>query len=176
MYQIQRNTEYNIQRNINYIYLCLFCGIFSIITMIAFITRDNHGSQNIKIKENTKTIEYLTREVQQLKHLLYTVQMNAKVTVTHYSPSVDETDKDPYITAFLKRVKVGYIAVSRDLMLRGWTPGRKVYIPGEGIFIIADLMNKRKGNWIDMFVPTKKEANEKGIRRDVIATLFLEGF
>jgi|GEM_PF-5125084 len=88
-----------------------------------------------------------------------------EVTVTAYSPSKTETDSSPYITAFNKKVKPGTIAVSRDLFLAGWTPGRKVYIYQIGVFEIADLMHRRKSNHLDIFFWTRDQAIQFGIKK-----------
>jgi len=156
---------------ISMFYLILFIAISVILTTHQY----SLNKSNNKIKQLTSIVTQLKTELADAMKLMYTVQTNARVTVTHYSPDKAQKDNDPYITAFMARVKVGYVAVSRDLMDRGWTPGRRVYIPGRGVFIIADLMNKRKGNWVDVFVNTKTEADELGIERNIIASLFLEG-
>ena len=100
------------------------------------------------------------------------------VTVTAYSPRVQETDDTPYITASNTRVAEGTIAVSRDLWLAGWAFGKKVFIEcasGKkgreeskaglcGIFLIQDAMNQRYTKRIDIFIHSTKKARAAGIR------------
>ena len=86
-----------------------------------------------------------------------------KVTATCYSPSIDETDSTPFITASGDSVGVKHIAVSRDLYKKGWRFDSIVYIKEMNeFFIIKDLMNKRWKNRIDFFALTKPEALEFG--------------
>ena len=147
-------------------------SLFLIVSKELTILKDK--LTQVTVSNKTEIIK-LKEELKDTKKLMYSVQTNARVTLTYYSPDKEQTDNDPYITAFLVRVRVGFVAVSRDLMDRGWTPGKRVYIPGKGVYIIADLMNERKGNWIDVFVNTEQEADELGITRNVVASLFLGG-
>ena len=83
------------------------------------------------------------------------------VTVTTYTPSVEECDSTPHITASgfkidtlnPKRHKI--IAVSRDLK-RKWKFGTKIRITGmgkhDGTYIVKDVMNKRYKKRIDILV------------------------
>jgi 3D (Asp-Asp-Asp) domain-containing protein len=83
------------------------------------------------------------------------------VTVTTYTPSVEECDSTPNITASgfkidtlnPKRHKI--IAVSRDLK-RKWKFGTKIRITGigkhDGTYIVKDVMNKRFKKRIDILV------------------------
>jgi 3D (Asp-Asp-Asp) domain-containing protein len=84
-----------------------------------------------------------------------------QVTVTTYTPSVEECDSTPNITASgfkidtlnPKRHKI--IAVSRDLK-RKWKFGTKIRITGmgkhNGTYIVKDVMNKRYKKRIDILV------------------------
>jgi len=84
-----------------------------------------------------------------------------QVTVTTYTPSVEECDSTPNITASgfkidtlnPKRHKI--IAVSRDLKSK-WKFGTKIRITGigkhDGTYIVKDVMNKRFKKRIDILV------------------------
>jgi len=84
------------------------------------------------------------------------------VTVTTYTPSIEECDSTPLITASgfkinPKRIKQhGIIAVSRDLYNRGFKFGTKVKLTGcgeyDGIYVVEDVMNKRYRNTIDILI------------------------
>ena len=104
------------------------------------------------------------------------VNINAArwVDCTAYTASVDECDGDPTITASMTKVRPGIIAVSRDLFDQGFVFGKKVYIHGLGIYTIADLMNKRYINRIDVFLGTKKEAKEFGLKQMKISLLEMD--
>ena len=83
------------------------------------------------------------------------------VTVTTYTPSIDECDSTPHITASgfkidtlnPKRHKI--IAISRDLKHK-WKFGTKIKITGmgkhNGTYIVKDVMNKRYKKRIDILV------------------------
>ncbi|MEW6443727.1 MAG: hypothetical protein AB1640_22525 [bacterium] len=77
----------------------------------------------------------------------------ARVTVTCYRSRVEETDSTPNITAFNWRTGPGLIAVSRDLLEKGFVPGQKVYLEGYGVFEVGDVMNKRFKRRVDIWVP-----------------------
>jgi len=110
------------------------------------------------ISDLTKQVSSLTVELKSLKYKNYVI-----ATVTAYSPSIRECDSTPYTTAFLKRVQPKYVAISRDLLRQGWSPGRKVYIEGIGVKIIGDLMSpKVKGPHVDVFMWRKEDALKFG--------------
>lgn len=95
-------------------------------------------------------------------------QLNAKpiaVTVTGYTARKVETDHTPNQTAFLTIPKPWTVAVSRDLFLKGWIPGRKVYIYQVGVFKINDLMHINKTKQLDVFFRSLKQAKKFGIKR-----------
>lgn len=78
------------------------------------------------------------------------------VTATAYSASVNETDSTPRETATLTEVCEGRtIAVSQDHV--DWL-GRRVYIPGYGVRVVEDLMNKRFTDRIDFYIEGKSRA------------------
>jgi len=86
------------------------------------------------------------------------------VDVTAYSPTKRECDSTPFITASNKRVKEGYIAVSRDLEAYvGF--GDKVFIKGLGIFEVQDRMNRRWKKRIDLFFFDTKQARRFGKKK-----------
>jgi len=94
-----------------------------------------------------------------------------EVTLTAYTPTEEECDKDPLIAASMRKVRLGTVAVSRDLFDQGWVFGRKVRIEGHGIFEINDLMNKRFRARIDVFMWDKVKAKKFGKKRVKVALL-----
>jgi 3D (Asp-Asp-Asp) domain-containing protein len=89
------------------------------------------------------------------------------VDITAYSASVDETDNSPHITADGTLSTVGRVAVSRDLLKKGITYGSRIYIPNQGVFIVADTMNKRFSNRVDLLLANKKAAKLFGVKENV---------
>lgn len=96
------------------------------------------------------------------------------VDCTAYTACPKETDKDPHITASMTKVRPGIIAVSRDLFDQGYVFGKKVYIHGVGIYTIADLMNEKHVNRIDVFLGTKKAVKKFGFKQVKISLLEME--
>lgn len=84
------------------------------------------------------------------------------VTVTAYNPLEDQCDADPYIAASMRKVRLGTVAVSRDLFDQGWVFGKKIRIEGLGIFEINDLMNKRFTKRVDVFMWDESDAMKFG--------------
>lgn len=91
-------------------------------------------------------------------HLIQSLQEGQVLTVTAYSPTVDQCDDTPFITANNNRVRDGIVAVSPDLFSRGWVFGRKVYVVDYGVYEIDDLMAQRMQNTIDIFMFNRQHA------------------
>ena len=89
-----------------------------------------------------------------------------KMWVTAYSSTPDQTDDTPFETALGTEVRDGIVATN---MLPFHT---KVMIPrlfGNKVFTVEDRMHPRKKNFIDIWVPTRKEALDIGINQlDVV--------
>ena len=134
-------------------------GLLIILLMLNF-------ALDLELRDHNKELKtIITAQATQIRALEVKVVKPIEVTVTAYSPTVMQTDSSPYITAFNKKVKPGTIAVSRDLFLAGWTPGRKVYIYQIGVFEIADLMHRRKSNHLDIFFWTRDQAIQFGVKK-----------
>lgn len=83
------------------------------------------------------------------------------IPVTAYSSTVDQCDDDPFITANGEYVSDGGIAAN-------FLPfGTKVKIPelyGDKVFTVNDRMNKRYYHHADIWMPTREEAVQFGIK------------
>jgi 3D (Asp-Asp-Asp) domain-containing protein len=117
-------------------------------------------------------IEYLSKRMLEYESVV-DFESVKNLTVTAYSPTKDQCDSDPHITASMLPVKEGTIAVSRDLFESGWVFGKTVYIKGLGIFEIRDLMNERYTNRADVFMWKRKAANKFGKKTLTVALLNL---
>lgn len=83
------------------------------------------------------------------------------VTVTAYSSTPDQTDDTPFITANGTQVRDGIIAAN---FLRF---GTKIKFPdyfGDKIFEVTDRMNERYPSRADIWMETREEAHNFGIR------------
>lgn len=91
----------------------------------------------------------------------YRVARRMRVPITAYSSTVDQTDSTPFITASNTHVHWGTIAAN-------FLPFRtKVRIPsmfGDKIFIVEDRMNRRYWHRVDIWMPTRQEALNFGLR------------
>jgi 3D (Asp-Asp-Asp) domain-containing protein len=96
------------------------------------------------------------------------------VTLTIYSPAINETDSTPNITASGFKIdledpsKHNIIAVSRDLK-RKWKFNQKVKIEKagkyNGVYTVKDVMNKRHRKRIDILVgPDEAPIKLKGVK------------
>lgn len=91
---------------------------------------------------------------------------------TAYNSLGNQTDSTPHITATGTRTRPGVVALSRD-MLRLFPYGTRVritplngshpYVNGR-IFIVEDTMHARKTNQVDIWMPTRSQAMQWGVR------------
>ncbi|MCR4322965.1 MAG: 3D domain-containing protein [Candidatus Azambacteria bacterium] len=90
------------------------------------------------------------------------------VTVTAYSSTHDQTDDSPFTMASGKRVYDGAIAAN-------FLPfGTEVMLPelyDDKVFIVEDRMHRRFSNRVDIWMETREEALEFGIKRVTIKIL-----
>lgn len=85
------------------------------------------------------------------------------VTITAYSSTVDQCDSTPYIAANNKPVRVGTLALSRDLLKEfGIEYGQRVLIPGYGVFEVRDTMNARWQRRVDIWESDRQAARMFG--------------
>jgi len=88
-----------------------------------------------------------------------------KATITAYSSTPDQTDDSPFIMANGKRVHDGAIAAN-------FLPfGARVRIPdlfGDKVFTVHDRMHKRFNNRVDIWMPTRHDAIQFGLRQATI--------
>lgn len=152
--------------------------VANFILALGYYKLNNENQQQTSILQNqAKITALLTKKSNLLEQKIHKIQEKVgvvKATVTAYSPCVNETDSTPNITAFMKKVQPGGIAVSRDLLRSGWTPGKRVYIEGYGIFKINDIMNSRWEKRFDIFYPTKQMALNFGVKENIAVVLIHE--
>lgn len=92
--------------------------------------------------------------------------LNEQVAVKVSAYTLKEINANRGRTASGKRVKVGYIAISRDLEQdHGLKFGDKITIKGLGEFEIQDRTSSRKEKWIDVYMTSYRKAKQFGIKR-----------
>ncbi len=83
------------------------------------------------------------------------------VTSTAYSPTVAETDNNPWVTASGMKSAFGIIAVDPKVI----PLGTLVYVEGYGYAIAGDTGGFIKGEKIDVFFYSTKDASKWGIKK-----------
>lgn len=87
------------------------------------------------------------------------------VKVTAYNPVQSQTDNSPLITASNKRVRVGMVALSRDLEREfDFRFGDAVYLYGLGRFVFEDRMHRRKRRHVDILMLNPVAARKFGVK------------
>lgn len=109
------------------------------------------------------TLLLLVITVSESKKTITSNDQTFEVTITAYTPRVEETDSTPMITACNTKSREGIVAVSRDLFKSGTACGKVVILHGYGKFVIEDTMNKRYSNRVDILVDKVSEARAIGI-------------
>ena len=91
-----------------------------------------------------------------------------EVWLTAYSSTPEETDDTPFITALGTETRDGIVATN-------FLPfGTRVKIPevfGNKVFVVEDRMHPRKTDFLDVWMPSKEDALNLGIRRAKILVL-----
>ena len=93
------------------------------------------------------------------------------VNATAYTSRPEETDATPFLAAWGHRLRPGMkvIAVSRDLLRMGLSPGAEVRIEGlPGTYRVLDKMNRRWKRRIDVYFGKDLEAAQDFGRRELI--------
>ncbi|KKS44637.1 MAG: hypothetical protein UV48_C0003G0023 [Candidatus Azambacteria bacterium GW2011_GWA2_42_9] len=92
----------------------------------------------------------------------------AKVVLTAYSSTPDQTDSTPFITALGTRTRDGVIAANFLAF------GTKVQIPeifGDKVFTVEDRMAKKHDDKIDIWFPERRLAKKFGIQEAEVIIL-----
>ena len=102
-----------------------------------------------------------------------TVKIRAiPVKVTAYNPVRSQTDSSPLITASNKRVRLGMVALSRDLEREfGLMFGDTIYLDGIGRFVFEDRMHRRKRRQADILMFNPIEARKFGVKNSYLFIL-----
>lgn len=97
------------------------------------------------------------------------IRFSKKVTLSAYTARVEECDATPEVTADLTPSRMGLIALSKDLFTV-LSYGDMVIIPPYGVFKVADRMNDRWTNRIDILHANVKAAKLFGVKehREII--------
>lgn len=135
-----------------------------------------------QIHERSVEVKYLKKQVQLHDQAAATANRLAekmmgmectnlrtiKVNVTSYNPVKRQCDNSPLIGANGQMVTPGAIAISRDLERKyGIKFGDKVVIEGYGTFTVADYMNSRFRNRVDIISFIPKWSDKFGCKQGI---------
>lgn len=102
------------------------------------------------------------------KNILTSLSRSGKTYIlTAYSPTVEECDQTPFITADGRRVEFGIVASCKKIPF-----GTKIYIQGLGIFRVHDRGGAIKNNRLDIFYFSTYYAKRFGVQKRRV--IFLE--
>lgn len=134
-------------------------GVLIISVVLAYFL--NPAGQDTEQKNNTKKVVIIKGGEGTYSY---------HVDITAYSGEVRQTNSNPDKTALMESpIPGGTCAVSHDLKKY---LGMRVYIVGYGVFRVNDLMNKRYKKRIDLFMASRSQAEEFGLKEDVQAVFF----
>lgn len=100
--------------------------------------------------------------------LFYSDSYAKEINIFITAYTLEECHANKGITASGKKVKVGMVAVSPDLMKKGLKFGEKIEIENLGTFVVADRTSKRLKNTIDIFMNSSKSARKFGKRKYIL--------
>lgn len=157
-------SKYKLVEN-GILYFFIFSYLLTVIIIFSLLlnlSKKIENSQQVKINKGKSSLVNVT-ESEVIKQY---------VEVTAYNAEVGQTDSTPTITASGKTVKIGYVALSRDLEKKyNLKFGDIIYIPilnrykNYPVFYeFQDRMNKRIKNSVDIFLWDKKKALRFGRR------------
>lgn len=90
------------------------------------------------------------------------------VVITAYSSTPQETDSSPFITASGTRVRDGVVAAN---FLKFGTKVKIPQIYGDKIFVVEDRMAPRNSNKVDVWMPSRGQALQFGVKQAEIIVL-----
>lgn len=100
---------------------------------------------------------------------LITAVILSTMTVTSYRAVKNQTDETPNWTSISHHVHSFGAAVSPDMLKSEEACyGDVVFIPGIGLRIVNDTTHPRLKRTIDVFVDSKAEESQVGIRRPIV--------
>lgn len=164
------------------VFLLLLVLIFSVtVTRATGIGQEREGQSALRLLPPPEIVQELSearRELQMALNLLvecfgHPVDLNqiksSPVTITAYSSTPDQCDSTPHHTATGYPVRVGVLAVSRDLIEElGLSFGQRVLLPGYGLFEIRDLMHPRWKRKVDIWESDRESARLFGKQKGTL--------
>lgn len=145
-------------------YFGLFITVSAAVSLATFLTvvpvmerqAKEVSQHNREITEKALELRELRKELA-LEKERHRQMVSLKLRVTAYTPTKEECDSTPKVTALNRKSRPGYSAAAgtdcRHLL------GKKVYVSGLGVYHVTDV---KPGKGLDLMVGTKKEAKKIG--------------
>jgi len=144
----------------------IVAGTISILVSHVLTQSGKNSTRHVEIKfvKDMTAINLLSDIMgQDCEHIIVHEQ---EVTLSAYTACKGECDATPEVTADGTPSRIGLVAVSRDFINSGKLHlGQRIIIPKYGVFEVADLMNKRYKNCVDILHATKKSARMFGRKK-----------
>lgn len=122
--------------------------------------KEKLGKANADLERSDRVLSLLFKDWDRERSIF-----SRDVVVTMYTSRAEETDDTPYETASGHPVRLGTLAVSRDLLAAVGGFGARVVLVGYGQFVVNDVMAARKRNQVDIWCPDLEAARLHGVRR-----------
>jgi 3D (Asp-Asp-Asp) domain-containing protein len=143
----------------NLIKLCTFIVVLAVLASVGQVYSPTEAKREY-LQPNSETLFLPSLQITK------TFRVNA---ITGYSSSIDETDDTPFITASGDKVRLG-IAATNILPFN-----TKIILPEifgkDFVIVVKDRMNSRYTDRIDIWFPTKKQAEDFGIHYNVLVEI-----
>lgn len=140
--------------------LWIFSSSFAPVKFEKIIVTDIPINWRVTIEKNNETI---------IQDYVLKIRESRRVVITAYSSTVDQTDERPFETALGTHVRDGIIACN---FLKF---GARVLIPEEfgynKVFTVEDRMARRHKDRVDIWFPSRWEAEKFGIKKREILVL-----
>ena len=167
-------TKRQIKRSKFFVFLAVVSFVFQLgAPHLVFAAQQNYSAfersqaavfdiNEIPVEKNEKLFAYSTLGSVSLPQENESRVINEHwLTVTAYSSEPRQTDRTPYTTGWITPVRDGVVAVN-------FLPlGSLVRFPdmfGDKVFVVEDRMNVRYKYRVDIWMPTREQAKEFGIK------------
>lgn len=146
--------------DIDFLVYCAFLGLVMVVALIGGLLDQSNCQE--KSTNSSKNITIIIKGGEGT--------YSHQVDITAYSGEKRQTNNNPSKTALMETpIPGGTCAVSQDLKKY---LGMRVYISGFGVFRVNDLMNRKFTNRLDLFMASRKKAEDFGKKENIQAVFF----
>lgn len=151
------------------VWVYFICVVLGLVLVIAHRPDDQNKTDISTLQKQIAILEE-RMDHYAIVHQEYLRAHAFKVDVTAYTLDPKETSSNPHITATMTKSMPGRTAaVSQDLVPH--LLGRKIYVPGSGVWKVEDVMHPRHTGMLDLCFNSKTKALQFGVRTRTIVIL-----